>query len=794
MSHPSIAIRLKTAIKKGVCLLFVAALAYGCTAQKQVTGIAEVESPSEKSPLIAAVLQPTIRAIELDQTPETMVVNIIANQNLTYTAVKQSFPLGVAVYFPGAALADDVRYRTFQGTGQISSIVAAYADQGMKTARVDIILSENLDYEVNPHVAGLTLVFQKKKDLGPEGVADIVSDSVPGRGKDYGIQGLEASMAGAQSKTLIDRTPPSFISKGPASLTGIFFSNDDRGNSELFVKTSQPVNYDMTKDGDNSLMLNLHEVDIPAHWRRPLVTTYFKSAVERIVPLQRSQGQPASTIGIEMREQVPFHLAQTQEGIFLTFEPSTLEPPAFDLARKQVVSKDIILSGRQGRVASYVDIESSPDQNQTQYPEQKQTIEPIPKPGYFDKKIYTGEKIRLDFYETDIKNVFRILRSVSGKNFAVDKDVTGSVTMTLEEPVPWDQVLDLVLKMNRLGQVQEGTIVRIATLATLAQEQKLDQDAMAAHRATLEQKKNLEPLVTEYIPINYSSAETDVKPHLEKILTPDRGVLSVDGRTNMIILTDVREKIDQAKELIRRLDKVTPQIMISARVVEVNKNFSKALGINWGASSDNVYRDDLGGSYGFNVAMNYPVASQGSLGFDFSRITGTPFELNATLSASEIKGDVKIISSPKILTLDNKKAKIKQGIEYAYLERDDSGGSAVKFKSIDLLLEVTPHVTPDHRIAMSVLITKNDLASVVDGVPSLSTNEAETELLVNDGNTIVIGGIVKNTSSASESGFPGLSNVPFLGRLFGSDTTEDNKNELLIFITPTIVQLEQRSN
>ncbi|MDY0219553.1 MAG: type IV pilus secretin PilQ [Desulfobacterium sp.] len=783
------------AIKKGVCLLFIAALVYGCAAQEQVVGIAGIESPSEKSteksPLLAAV-QPTIKSIELEQTPETMVVNIVANRSLTYTSVKQSFPLGVAVYLPGAALADDVRSTTLQGTGQISSIVAAYADQGMKTARVDILLSENLDYEVNAHVAGLTLVFQKEKDSGPEDVADI-----SGTVEDSGIHGPESSMAGAQSIAAIDKTPPPFIPKGPASLTGLFFSNDDHGNSELFVKTSQPVKYDMAKDGDRRLMLKLHEVDIPAHQRRPLVTTYFKSAVERIVPSQRSQGHSASTIGIEMREQVPFHMAQTQEGIFLTFEPSTLEPPTFDLARREVSSEEIILTGKQGKVASSPGVESSPDQDQIQakYLEQEQAIEPGPKPGYFDEKIYTGEKIRLDFFDTDIKNVFRILRSVSGKNFAVDKDVTGSVTMTLEKPVPWDQVLDLVLKMNRLGQVQEGTIVRIATLSTLSQEQKLNQDAVAAHRATLEQKKSLEPLMTEYIPINYSSAETDVKPHLEKILTPDRGVLSVDGRTNMIILTDVREKIDQAKELIRRLDKVTPQIMISARVVEVNKNFSKALGINWGTKRESGPRENNRGSYDFNVAMNYPVASQGtSLGFDFKNIFGTSAELNATLTASEIKGDVKIISSPKILTLDNKKAKIKQGLEYAYLERDDSGGSAVKFKSIDLLLEVTPHVTPDHRIAMSVLITKNDLASVVDGVPSLSTNEAETELLVNDGNTIVIGGIVKNTTSASENGFPGLSNIPFLGRFFGSDSTEDKKNELLIFITPTIVQLEQRGN
>jgi type IV pilus assembly protein PilQ len=535
----------------------------------------------------------------------------------------------------------------------------------------------------------------------------------------------------------------------------------------------------MEKGDQNNLILKLYDVDIPEHRCRPLVTTYFRSAVERIVPVQRSQGQAASTLSVKMREQVPYHVSQTGEGLFLTFEPSTLEPPTFALARKKLVSGGKVMPFQdEMTAAAEAPLESETDKA----------------PGFLEKKVYTGEKIRLDFFETDIKNVFRILRSVSGKNFAVDKDVTGSVTMTLDKPVPWDQVLDLVLKMNRLGQIQEGTIVRIATQATLAQEQKQNQDALTAHKASLEQRKSLEPLVTEYIPINYSSAEVDVKPHLEKILTPDRGILSVDSRTNMIILTDVREKIDQAKELIHRLDKVTPQIMISARVVEVNKNFSKSLGINWGASSADVYRDDLGGSYGFNVAMNYPVASQGSLGFDFSRISGTPLELNATLSASEIKGDVKIISSPKILTLDNKKAKIKQGLEYAYLERDDSGGSSVKFKSIDLLLEVTPHVTPDQRIAMSVLITKNDLASVVDGVPSLSTNEAETELLVNDGNTIVIGGIVKNTSSASENGFPGISNIPLLGRLFGSDSTEDSKNELLIFITPTIVQLEQRAN
>ena len=166
--------------------------------------------------------------------------------------------------------------------------------------------------------------------------------------------------------------------------------------------------------------------------------------------------------------------------------------------------------------------------------------------------------------------------------------------------------------------------------------------------------------------------------------------------------------------------------------------------------------------------------------------------MSAQIAASEIKGDIKVVSSPRILTLDNKIATIKQGLEYAYLERDDTGGSSVKFKNIDLLLEVTPHVTPDKRIGIIVSLTKNDIDSVTNGIPSLSTNEAKTELLINNNDTIVIGGIVKTTDNRSSSGTPFLSGIPFLGKLFRTDIDKDKRNELLIFITPSIVQLEQK--
>ena len=191
--------------------------------------------------------------------------------------------------------------------------------------------------------------------------------------------------------------------------------------------------------------------------------------------------------------------------------------------------------------------------------------------------------------------------------------------------------------------------------------------------------------------------------------------------------------------------------------------------------------------------MNFPAAgATSSVGFTFDKIGGTPFVLNARLNALESTGDGKIISSPKIVTLDNKKAKIKQGLEYPYLERDDTGGASVSFKEIDLLLEVTPHVTPDNRVSMQIKITKNDIDTITQGVPSLSTNEAETELLVNDGDTIVIGGIMKTRKTNATAGFPWLSKIPVLGWFFKTETDSKESSELLIFITPKIVKLEQR--
>jgi len=432
---------------------------------------------------------------------------------------------------------------------------------------------------------------------------------------------------------------------------------------------------------------------------------------------------------------------------------------------------------------------------------------------------YTGEKIALDFYETDVKNVFRILREVSGKNFAIDGDVKGKVTLTLDKPVPWDQVLDLVLKMNQLGRTYEGDIIRIATHTTLQKEEKIREEKKVAEQTLKEQQKALEPLFTEYIAISYSNAQTEIQPHLEKIMTKDRGTVSVDTRTNMVIMTDTAAKIRQAKEIVDKLDRVTPQVIIEARIVEATASFSKEIGTSWGMSSgltDTTVAagalaqpgrgpqrsyDLLGGTYGYDLAMNSPLGSSiiaksadgsaAALGFNFLRIAGSPLVLNAKLAAMESQGKGKIISAPKIATLDNKKALIKQGLRYPYQTVDD-GKISKKFEDVTLNLEVTPHVTPDNRISLTVMIKKNDIGDIIGGEQSFMTKEANTELLVNDGETVVIGGIIKSSERRNNDGIPGLSQIPLLGWFFKAKSNIDSKDELLIFITPRIVQLEQR--
>ncbi|MDM8516648.1 type IV pilus secretin PilQ [Desulfobacterales bacterium HSG16] len=637
----------------------------------------------------------------------------------------------------------------------------------------------------------------------------------------------------------------------PAWVNRIEFIPEEAGKATLIVGTTRSIEYDLRQTGEKKMELELFNTRIPGYRQQPLVTSRFDSAVDQIIPAKNPSDSRACVFSINLREAVPNFIEQSDNLIALHFEASSIAPKIAEPSSGTDISDSNLASASSTALetTSYArpsnipgnitdagitksDVTFEPDMTFSQNRAAASAGKPSPIPESFDSipdtgmagsdgieepsdlsggmsaKTYSGEKIALDFFETDIKNVFRILREVSGKNFAVDNDVVGKVTLTLEHPVPWDQVLDLVLKMNQLGKTLEGDIIRVATLETLKKEETERQEITAAKLAMRKEEIALEELDTVYIAINYSDAESEIKPHLEQIKTPDRGTLSVDKRTNMIIMTDTKDKIKQAREIVEKLDRVTPQVIIEARIVEASSKFNREIGTQWsadiGIKNDNEAKagigpqrgyDMLGGTHATSMAVNLPMSSAaaGTIGFNFARLAGSPLLLDAKLMAMESRKEGNVISSPRVLTLDNKSATISQGFEYPYQQVDD-GKISISFKKVDLKLQVTPHITPDNRISMKVEIDKNDVYEQTSDGPALSTNKASTELLVNDGDTFVIGGIIKENMTRTNSGVPGLSRIPILGWLFKSKIKELKKDELLIFITPRIVQLEQRQS
>jgi len=577
--------------------------------------------------------------------------------------------------------------------------------------------------------------------------------------------GEDATAVSKQEKKL-ERVSQSKIEES-AWVNRVDFLSEEAGKSTVIIGTTAPVKYDIKKSTPKKLTLTLFNTKLPDYRKRPLITTRFESAVDRITPVQTPGKTDISMITMELREPVPYMVEQSENLIQVHFEASSIPPRPLAAAKLQPWEA----------VASQTAAE-------TEVKEVQQTtakeISPLKQPGK-----YTGEKIALNFYETDIKNVLRIIREISGENIAIDKDVTGKVTLAFDKPVPWDQVLDLILKMNKLGMVYEDDIIRISRL-----------DTILAEKIKTRKLIDEEPLTTEYILVNYADAQRDVLPLLTKIKT-GRGSLSVDTRTNQIIMTDVKSRIDQAREIVKNVDRVTPQVIIEAKIVEANTDFSRSLGIDWTLEGGPIFKDFFKGAFKYDVGFHFPVAAPSSVGFTFSKILGTPLDLAARINAAETNNEARLLSAPKVKTSDNEEATISQGVKQPYPERDESGLTTVAFIDILLELKVTPHITADDRVSMIIDIKKEDsLGNVNIGgseVPIVSTNTANTTLLVDDGDTIVIGGIFKTTRSENTIGFPVLSKIPVLGWLFKSQTKTTIDRELIIFITPRIVKLEQRT-
>ena len=419
---------------------------------------------------------------------------------------------------------------------------------------------------------------------------------------------------------------------------------------------------------------------------------------------------------------------------------------------------------------------------------------------------FTGQRINIDLVDADIHSVFRLISHVSRLNIVAGDDVKGSVTVRLED-VPWDQALAAILQAKGLGAQRFGNIVRIAPIEII----KAEQQAAVEAQASIEQ---LTPLKLLVVPLNYAQADDLSKQVTE--LVSSRGSVQVESRSNQLIIQETEERLAQIRELIRHLDKPTPQVLIEARVVEATSSFSKELGIQWGgelnasgatgAGTGLFFPNSVGLSGGKefvqagnarnifftpgtdNLAVDLPAAASfGSLALSLGSLSGL-INIDVRLMAMESEGYGEVISSPKVLTLDNVAAQITQGARIPFLSTS-AGGTQVQFITAALEMDVTPHITSDGKVFMKLSITNNrpDFSQAVQGQPAIQIKEASGQFLIDDGDTVVIGGVYTSSETVSNNRVPLLHRIPLLGYLFKNFARTIERNEMLVFVTPRIV-------
>lgn len=422
---------------------------------------------------------------------------------------------------------------------------------------------------------------------------------------------------------------------------------------------------------------------------------------------------------------------------------------------------------------------------------------------------YTGEKLSLNFQDIDVRSVLQLIADFTDLNLVASDTVQGNITLRLHN-VPWDQALDLVLKTKGLDKRKIGNVLLVAPADEIAARERQEMEAQ-------KQIAELAPLRRELIQVNYAKASQMAA--LFQSVTSDqndvRGSVTVDDRTNSIIAYQTQDKLDELRRVVAQLDIPVRQVMIEARIVEANVDYSKSLGVRWGGAlvsnggkwnafgkdgnigikdNDEASCGPFAGNCTLPTINNSPVpfvdmgVQNATAGLGIGFISNHAI-LDLQLSAMEKTGNGEVVSQPKVVTSDKETAKILKGAEIPYQEASSSGATSTSFKEAALSLEVTPQITPDNRIIMDVKVTKDeaDFANAVNGVPPIKKNEVNANVLVTDGETIVIGGVFSNTQTKAVDKVPFLGDLPFIGRIFRRDHIQDQKSELLIFITPRIM-------
>ncbi|MDX1588538.1 MAG: type IV pilus secretin PilQ [Oleiphilaceae bacterium] len=521
-------------------------------------------------------------------------------------------------------------------------------------------------------------------------------------------------------------------------LENVDFRRTSEGRGEILVDfSSSRVNVDMSERAGR-IRLEIPGAELPSELRRRLDVTDFATPVKRIDTFQ----EDGMTV-IEVRPEGTYDYVayQTDERFTLSVE---------ELSEEEA--------------------------------EQREE----------DRFPYSGERLSLNFQDIEVRSVLQLIADFTGLNLVASDTVTGSITLRLQN-VPWDQALDLVLQTKGLDKRQIGNVLLVGPAQEIAEYE----------RQELENKRQiaeLAPVRLDIIQVNYAKA-ADIVSLLQRDeeLVSERGFVSSDDRTNTISVRETADKLEQIRRLVNTWDIPVRQVLIEARIVRASTDVSKNLGVAWGVAADRTRGDSqfsvggsrnaLGGPAGFPADMNVDlgVSAQGTssfaIGFQRNNVL-----LDLELTALESDGQAEIVSQPKVVTADRQTASIKSGEEIPFQEAASSGATTVEFKEAALSLEVTPQITPDDNIIMDLRVNQDSRGQVTAGVPSIETNEVETQVLVGNGETVVLGGIFQSEKARTVLKTPFLGDIPYLGRLFTRTETIDERSELLIFVTPRIME------
>ncbi len=525
------------------------------------------------------------------------------------------------------------------------------------------------------------------------------------------------------------------------SVTNVDFRRGENGEGRVEISLSKPdVEIDISQTGTD-VRVSLMNATLPEALQRRLDVIDFATPVQNIDSLPEGDG---STINIEASGEYDYLAYQADDILIIDFKPVTV-----DDAEKRRKAK---------------------------FP-------------------YTGEKLSLNFQDIEVRSVLQLIADFTNLNLVASDTVSGRITLRLQS-VPWDQALELVLKTKGLDKRKVGNVLMVAPADEIANRERLELE-------NSRQVAELAKLQTEFVQVNYAKA-TDIAALLtaEQGLMSSRGSVSVDERTNTLLIQDTAAKLDAIRGALTYLDIPVRQVMIEARIVIASTDFSKNLGVRWGFSKSTTTTGgdqfasagtlgQLNGAlgtqtaFGGGLAVDLGVASTSSFALGF--LTDSGF-LDLEIAALESDGLSELVSQPKLVTADGQTARIDSGVEIPYQEASSSGATSVSFKDAVLSLEVTPQITPDDRIIMELKINNDSVGQIFGGVPSIDTREIQTQVLVENGETIVLGGVYELSSVDTTSKTPLLGDIPGLGRLFKRTQKEESKTELLIFITPRLIK------